>query len=302
MKSVIILSFLLLFTACSSNEKKQDTPSKGKYLSKEDVITLFDDEPIKDAFDEEASADDLLRLDTLTPENEFFAGFDTLKEATLPADTIDPSSDVRAVEAIDYRQFAQPVVSQWNGTCTAHATAAMVEGLYKMKTGKDLKLSERHLWDKYGKYNAKAAMDAMAKNYIASDKYWPHKSTKPITSKIDDKGVVKIPHYYYIGDDSNKLLEGMSRGMMGKIAMRVPYDMIKCRKIIRDTSAPVEGGHDIAIYGIIPSEKHGLIAILKNSWGESCADGGYQYLQLSICKKQNYYCMLFLIDEIKERQ
>ena len=84
--------------------------------------------------------------------------------------------------------------------------------------------------------------------------------------------------------------------------MAVPSDMAKCRKIIRDTSPVVEGaGHDIAVYGIIPDPNLGYIAILKNSWGENCGDHGFQYLQLSICQKSGYYCMLFLLDKFEEK-
>lgn len=298
MRFFLVLTVFLMFS-CSLSEVKP-TPPNGKFLSIADIEELFDQE-VYNTENDPASKDDLLRMSTLIDENELFknSGRAFVEETKLPEskDSTSDDEEIKEIKAVDLRNFAQPVVNQWNGTCTAHATAAAVEGLYKMQTGKDLKLSERHLWSKYGKYNATDAMNAMKNNFIAENKYWPHASATPISNDVDKKAVIKIPHYYYVGDNNQEFFKGFYNGMIGKIAMRVPYEMVKCRKIIRDTSAPVDGGHDIAVYGIIQSAKHGLIAILKNSWGESCGDYGFQYLQLSICQKKDYYCMLYLIDK-----
>jgi hypothetical protein len=295
MKFLVFLLSLLFIFGCSTS-KDGNKGKDGKYLSHDEVIDLFDEPINSDIYDEGLSEEDLQRLDSLIPMNELFSGTENLeiKSITLERNSTD---DIMKNEAIDLRDHAQEIVSQWNGTCTAHATAAMVEGMVSMKSGKGLKLSERHLWNHYGKYNAYEAMKAMNKNYIAEDKYWPHKSTRPVVSSINSKGTVKIPYWYYVGDKEAEFYKGFQKGMIGKIAMRVPYEMSKCKTVIHDTSSPVDGGHDIAVYGIIPSLKHGLIAIIKQSWGQ-CGDNGYQYLQLSICHKKDYYCQMYLIDDV----
>lgn len=294
MKKIILLLALIIVSCTNPESKKPEIPKVEKYMTIGQIEKQLDEMNFN-AHEELLSEEARSRIENLPKSADMINGL----EGRVSEDT-QPMTDAYMSSSIDNREFDQPIVNQWNGTCTAHATAAMMETLSSMKYKRPVNLSERDLWSRYKKYSAQAAIDAALENFIVPEKYWPHDLEKPKYNKHTKYGYAKISKSYYLGEDYKRLFFRMSQGETGKIAMAVPYSMANCDAVINPSSDPIEGaGHDIAISGILVGQKYGLIAIIKNSWGEKCGDHGYQYLPLSICDNESYYCYFWSAYELE---
>lgn len=285
---------LLVLVSCAENNDTKPTPVNNKFLTIKQIEERLDNMEFNKT--EEFMSDDIKERVSNLPKSE-----DILKgvKELVPNDNQVIDKTFMA-SSVDHREFDQPIVNQWNGTCTAHATSAMIETLSAMKYDKVVNISERDMWSKYKQYSAQAAMDAAYSNFIVPEKYWPHNSEKPKYNNHTKYGFAKISKAYYLGEDYKRLLFRMSQNESAKIAMAVPYSMANCDAVINPSSEPVEGaGHDIAISGVLISQKYGPIAIIKNSWGPDCGDHGYQYLPLSLCDDNNYYCYFWTAYELE---
>jgi len=194
----------------------------------------------------------------------------------------------------DHRNRDTPVKRQWNGTCTTFGGVAGIENLLNQPTYVDL--SERDTWAKYEKYSCRAFVDALSKdgNEICREVDWGQNNTYP-SSTCKDNRKWRLGHSKYIKDNIEAALDALDRGSVVYLGMSTPRDMLSCRSVIRTSSSFIDGGHAILIVGykIDASIKGGGYFIIKNSWGNSCGDLGYQYLPFYLCQKSGGYCIMW---------
>lgn len=222
---------------------------------------------------------------SLSPQSKF-----TFIKKVYAFSTAKPSP-TPSIQKIDLRSKDCYVVSQWNGTCTAHGLVAAIEN----KTSCDTKLSERHLWSMYQQYNVVPAINSALKNKITSNAIWPHQSLTPVTQINGKKLLTKINS---LGGSVIKTIEALKRGNPVYVAMSTPKDLLTCMPVVREsTLVDKEGGHAMSISGFIGDYPSGVL-ILKNSWGAGCGDKGYQYLPMSYCQKEGAYCLFYEVQEV----
>jgi len=189
-----------------------------------------------------------------------------------------------------------PVVTQWNGTCTAHASMAAAENLLN----KTINLSERHHWSHYGQYSSYASVDSFIKNPVTKDMYWPnHADTAP---QMPQKPFVKLKSVEYIGFEIEKLKAHLASNKPAIVAMAAPNDLMSCLPVVRENSGIAkDAGHAMAVvgYGLDSTLKSGGYFIVKNSWGTNCHDKGYAAIPFSVCYEKDGYCTFWNFKEVE---
>lgn len=204
-------------------------------------------------------------------------------------------------QEMDLRKYDSPIRIQWDGTCTAHGLIAAVENLNNREKINPM-LSARYFWNQYQKYDCYTAIDAVRKNKQILDKYWPENSKRPVASNLSTLGTVQVAETTYLDDEMDDVIDALAEQKPVYVGMSVPSDMASCRSTIRPTTDVTDGGHALAVVGYTldsdPSLGGGYL-ILKNSWGTDCADNGYQYLPMSLCKREDMYCVFWSIDALK---
>ena len=215
MKFLGALLLMFIFAiSCANKDKNVAPPVMKNLLTPDEIVSMFNNPNSIQESEEDDEFDQKFidRVEMAKENGELFKDHENLVRSDFFRTKQLQSENPKP---IDLRPYSQKIVNQWDGTCTAHSTVAALEGLYKMKTGNDLKLSERHHWSDYGKYSATASLSSAKKNYIAPDEFWPHEKTKPNVSDISKKGQIKIPHYYYVEDDAQEFYKGFEMGMIG---------------------------------------------------------------------------------------
>lgn len=298
MRFLIILCFFFFASACSTTppdiEPKPDVPKLAEgFLTLDQIEKLFDQEK-EDRI--EFNKETVERYQSLVPLNKMFE--DTpQKLMDLKVQSFATQEELPILA--DLRPFDTGIIrNQWNGTCTAHAITAVTEvvacSTYNLCK---YKLSERHAWSLYQRYSSIAAINALLKYRVADDSYWPHANSAPKQSDASKFSKIKLKKVYQLNSEES-IKTFLKNKKAINIAMTVPSQMISCSPVIKKTSKATDGGHALAVVGYVQSQKHGLIAILKNSWGKSCGDKGYQYMQVDVCKNEGFYCTFHAVDEL----
>ena len=106
-----------------------------------------------------------------------------------------------------------------------------------------------------------------------------------------------------MGGKIDEAVKALDRGHSVYIAMRVPADMVACKKVIGPDSRATHGAHALAIVGyqLDTAISGGGYFILKNSWGPGCGDQGYQYLAFHNCERSDMYCKFWEIESVERR-
>ncbi len=190
-----------------------------------------------------------------------------------------------------------PVINQWNGTCTAHASLAAAENILKGK----INLSERHHWSLYEQYSSHASVQSFQKDFVTESVNWPnYQSTKP--QNLPPK--TRLKSVDYIGYNIEALKAHLAKGLPAIVAMAAPNDLMSCLPVVREASgiAP-NAGHAMAVvgYGLDASLKAGGYFIVKNSWGANCHDKGYAAIPFSVCQERDGYCIFWNFKEVETK-
>ena len=191
-----------------------------------------------------------------------------------------------------------PVKRQWNGTCTSFATIAAIEN--KLKG--EIELSERSLWDFYGKYSTKMAIRTAQNSYVLEEVYWPQGQSN-VNDDLKKKGRFRIDEVSYLERKYLSVLKAIDNGNPCVVALKTPKDLAKGYKQVEATSKiSRKGGHAMCVVGY-KVENSKCYFEVKNSWGDRNGDAGYQYISFDLYKTtKNRYCIFWEILKIEERQ
>lgn len=203
-------------------------------------------------------------------------------------------------KAVDLRAFDGPVMNQFEGACSAFATAAAMNNLLKQK-GITKQVSERHLWSLYGVYDMDYAISAAKKYFVTEEQYWPLKGDR--TDNFQDYASVKILQTKQHQYNMEAALQGLSSGHPLVMAIQVPADLTECKVHINPKSKPTPGQHVVEAVGyqLDDSIDGGGYFIIKNSWGTACGDKGYQYYPFALCKRNDLYCYFTEVADVEAK-
>jgi hypothetical protein len=200
--------------------------------------------------------------------------------------------------SVDLRYKDTPVLSQWNGTCTAHGLSAAIENLISVN------LSERHVWSKYEKYSCKKAISALSKKEcITLAEAWPNTKSRPYKNYKEKKFCSYfLDKSTYLKDDIQEAIFALDKNIPIYLGTSVTKSLLNCDVSVKPTSKKTGGGHAMAIVGyeLNKSVAGGGYFILKNSWGNDCGDKGYQYLSFDHCLREDLYCNFWSIDVVSK--
>lgn len=270
----------------------------GQYMSEEEIQNEFSNlSQARAMMDTNLSDAAKARLNNMKPLNVFVSPTTrkTLKSTYKPL----TYRNMMAVSSADLRHRDTSVKSQDNGKCTAFSGTALIENLLQ-RNGKiaGLNLSEWDAWSHYGQYSCDAFVTAMTKKLICNESEFPMYGTK--TSKCTKNEWVGLQDVLYIDDDVNAMISSLSSGNPVYIGMATPNSMLNCDAVINPKSTIADGGHALAVVGFTRSaDGKDVIATLKNSWGTDCADQGYQYYPMSLCKKTGSYCVMWSFKSVR---
>ncbi len=201
---------------------------------------------------------------------------------------------------VDLSKRDTPVKKQWGGTCTSFGLVAVMENMINNPT--KAHLSENHLWSQYEEYYVGAALTSAQKEYITEEDYWPQWRDYPYGNYLDHAHT-KLKKYRYINDDINEAVRIINSGRPVYIGMTTSLGMYNGDAVIDPCTEPTEGGHAFALVGyqLDDSILGGGYFIVKNSWGTSNGDNGYQYMPFYHCERDDMYCMMYDIQEIETK-
>lgn len=298
---LLSLSLLLLAFSCSHDTIKPSPPlSKEAFENPSDIVKVFKDytkkiaggrdcEPLK-----QGNHHELNNLD------KFFAK-DKIREIKLRKREIQANSFLFAGNGqADLRSRDTAIVNQWDGVCTSFGLTASIEN----SLGGKIQLSERHIWNRYRVYSIDAAIKAWdnSSSCITTQEKWPSSNSNPYYGYLAKENchsfLVKTE---YIADDMQKLITALDQGKSAYIGLSVTNSLYNCDAVVNPNSTETGGGHAVAIVGykLDPSLAGGGYFIIKNSWGPTCGDKGYQYLNFAQCQRSDLYCLIYVIEATK---
>ncbi|SHG30707.1 C1 family peptidase [Flagellimonas flava] len=230
-------------------------------------------------------------------------GFENIKEI----ESIDESEFLSSFpkdwgpdRVVSLRDRDTPVKRQWNGTCTSFATTAAIEN----KLGGVYELSERSLWDFYGKASTSTAIRSAQDNFILEEEYWPQNQSR-IGEDVEKLGRFRISKVISLKRDYLAVLKAIDKGNPCIVALSTPRDLSNGHKQVESSSkVSRRGGHAMCVSGY-KVEKGRCYFLVKNSWGTKKGDGGYQYIAFDLYKsrkKRKRYCIFWEVIEIEERE
>lgn len=201
---------------------------------------------------------------------------------------------------VDLRARDTSVKSQPNPHCTAYALAAAMEN----KVGDHVSLSQPHVWSFYQQYSVEAAFNTVPGNKITTMEKWPDPRRTPYVGYLDEAKhkitkMVAIDHDT-VEADIDEVKKELDHGNPIYMGVSVFSDMGSCFPTIRSTSSVTKGGHAVLVVGyhLDSAIKSGGYLIIKNSWGTTCGDNGYQYLDFSLCSKYGGYCYFYSVQQV----
>ncbi len=179
------------------------------------------------------------------------------------------------------------------GTCSSFGLVAAFENAL----GGEVELSERHLWSQYCIPSSRAAVSAiMKKRGVVEETHWPQRKLKPRSSikqaqRFKPQRIEPLP-------DLRDVVSKLDQGHPIYFALSTPKEMMKKLPRISARSKNTGGGHAVAVVGyeLDPQDEGGGYLLVKNSWGTSTGNGGYQWLSMGFCRKAKNYCKAWSIE------
>ena len=294
----IILALLLLAIFGCSSEPEKERPLDRLFYSSEKIVQKFKHLSLV-AIDSlsitgKSHLEHTVSIDSFFPEEKI--NHIKLKRLMKSLST----APLTGKGEIDLRSQSTPVVSQWDGTCSAHGLTAAIETTL---ADPFQKLSERHVWSGYRTYSCEAAIKEWSgtDDCITLNSAWPHGSRIPYpTYKMSHNCFTYLKATTYIEDDLQKMINALDQDHAVYLAISVTKSMLNCDTALDPNSSTTGGGHGLAIVGykLDASVKGGGYFIIKNSWGTGCADNGYQYVPFYYCQRGDMYCMMWTIDSV----
>ena len=160
-------------------------------------------------------------------------------------------------------------------------------------------MSERSLWDFYGVYSAQEAIGAAKLHYILEEKYWPQTVTN-FDTRYKNKGRFKLITANYLGNDYSRVLGAIDSGNPCVVALTTPVDLYNGDAQVEATSSLYNhSGHAICVSGYKIENGKGYF-LVKNSWGLSNGNNGYQYIAFELYDNQGYV-LFWEISAIEDR-
>lgn len=187
----------------------------------------------------------------------------------------------RVVTALKTRDTA--VKRQFGSTCTCFATVAAIEN----KLGGRIDLSERFFWNLYKKYNTETAISAAKNNFLLEERFWPD---HPKLARYKLSAVKDLAKNYA------DVLTAIDNGNPCIVALATPDDLANGKVQVEATSKVSEkSGHALCVSGYKVEKGKGYF-LVKNSWGESYGDHGYQYIAFSLYDNQPHIYFWEVLD------
>lgn len=269
-----------------------DEPKPTAFLSSSEVIAKFNglgdqQQPI---FLADLSTEEAVRLSSIRAAAD---GFANLKAAPSAID-LNPST---TAEVADLRKFDTPIRNQGSrGTCTAFGTIGVLENLAKQRWGKDLDLSEEHLWSKYRFPYTQYAMRSAMSTFIVSEAVYPYNGRQEYPKRVDEArdGIIKAGQFTSVAVSPTSIMETLKGGSPVLFAFEVNTSFMRTTDgVVNPNDTSVVGGHAVELVGEVkdPSLQRfgGGYYIIKNSWSVQVGDHGYYYLPFSYCRTHTCY-------------
>lgn len=206
--------------------------------------------------------------------------------------------DVDPRDSVSIKQYDTSVKTQFGGTCTSFAVAAAMEN-WLIARGTTIELSERSLWDYYGKYTTEMALMAASNHWLLEEKFWPQ--SQPIFDQRNrGKGRFKLGQYTRLDGTPKSVHDAIARKHPCVAAMSTPRELLSGQPRVYPTSAITHGGHAVEVCGfeVHRDEPYFLV---KNSWGPTYGDGGYQWVAFGAFRKPRGYVYFYEIEEVVDR-
>jgi len=306
-KFLKLCSLLLLVNTVYASEHEDIVKAMKKPKAKNEVMSkhksavtillqdLLKKEDLKE-LDKQKLEESTVTVPSPTPHSSLFDHVSNVYAKKAHAFT--PAKPTPLPTFVSLKQNDTPVITQWNGTCTAHASIAAMENILKASSN----LSERHHWSTYEQYSSHESVKAAQSKPIEQEYVWPHTS---LTPKLElGKGErFKLSKVEYIGYNPSRLQEHLSKGLPAIVAMTVPKDLGACLPVVREASeVDTNAGHAMAVvgYGLDSSLQSKGYFTVKNSWGENCHAKGYASIPYNQCLKPNAYCAFWLFTSVEK--
>ena len=200
---------------------------------------------------------------------------------------------------VDLRYRDTPAKRQFGSTCSTFGLIASLENALFEKTTVDL--SERHLWSKYHKYSSKHAIQAaLQKGAITDENYWPERSWIP-KHGYKKNAKARLMEAEYIASKVYLAIEALDKQRPVYLGLSVTDSLYACHQVVDPNSPPNGGGHAVSVvgYGLDETVSGGGYFIIKNSWSIDCGDHGYQYVPFNYCTRDDMYCIMWDIKDVR---
>lgn len=285
MKNLLVLLALLAVTACTTNsiqDSNQTTNVVPTYMTKDEVLAEIANPSleIKADFDDAAYKERLLSLVPLT---DLIKNEKSFKKSTVQIKAVsinDLPTDV------DLRSQDTPARNQGQeGLCTAFGLTATQEATHcAVNKQCNLDLSERHRWSMYKVYNADSALGTIGRP-VAPESVCPY-SNSNCPANVQSYAKYQIGKMYKL-QSKEEVLSALANGKHVYFWGSVPKQMTTCSKTITSPVMEPNAGHAYKISGFF--DKTNPILIMKNSWGPTCGDSGFQYMKFNVFDKNGYW-------------
>lgn len=201
---------------------------------------------------------------------------------------------------VDLRAYDSPVASQFGGTCSAFATAAVMDNVLRAR-GINKTVSRRDLWNMYAVADSDYAIQAASKYYLTDVQYYPDYGT--VAPDYKDHRSFKITQTKHHKYDHEGAIRALDQQHPVVMAIKVPADLSNCKATVSDKSYATKGHHVMAAVGyhLDANVAGGGYFILKNSWGTKCGDNGYHYYPFALCKRKDLYCYSIEVDAVEAK-